>query len=645
MSEQTNTDKRDPTLYLYDVETFYDYFCAVFKVPGTNPNKKDNYLCFEISEFRNDAQELYKFLSKKPKLIGYNTLGFDSQVLEIFMQLKGRATANDLYNIAQKIIGAERPVVSPWKLKHVNKNLDLMKMWGYGRGPKSCSLKWLEFSMRLKRMKDLPYDFRKKVKTESAAQKIMRYCMYDVEATEEFYNVSKGLIKRRVDLSNTYPDFEMFNIADQNIGEDLFLDTMSRELGINKFELRKMRTIRKKVAIKDAILPYVKFETKVFQDVLDFYNKVVIDAEDDGSIILKNKIKYVAEHPDCHIEYGAGGIHASKTGLFKHDNEHEIWDWDVASYYPNLSIKNGFYPEHLTRKFCHVYEDKYNERKTYDKGTPMNVSIKLMLNAAFGKSKSLYSFFYDPMFFMQITINGQLLLSMLAEKLSRYGCELLQLNTDGLTVRVHKSKVEVMRKICVKWEELTQLELESAKYSTMALNDVNNYLAIYDGPEQKIKRKGRFEIYEDITGSECFYKNTSASIIPKALNNYFVYGIKPEETIYSEDNIYEFLYGERTKRNFKHVLAKSKNDGTVDHNVMSDRVLRFYMSTDGSSLKKFFNDFRVTSINKQGLITPLQYVRSPKASIYTTLDRQWYIDEVYSILQSMQIDLPIEAEN
>ena len=75
---------------------------------------------------------------------------------------------------------------------------------------------------------------------------------------------------------------------------------------------------------------------------------------------------------------------------------------------------------------------------------------------------------------MKTTVNGQLLLCMLSERLMEEipDCTMIQINTDGMTVRVHKKYIEQMKAICARWEKLTQLELESVMYSKMIIKDV-----------------------------------------------------------------------------------------------------------------------------------------------------------------------------
>ncbi len=73
---------------------------------------------------------------------------------------------------------------------------------------------------------------------------------------------------------------------------------------------------------------------------------------------------------------------------------------------------------------------------------------------------------------MQITINGQLLILMLAEKLSALGCQIIQANTDGITILYKKDLYDNIDSICKDWQTLTKLELEYAKYRKMVIRDV-----------------------------------------------------------------------------------------------------------------------------------------------------------------------------
>ena len=106
--------------------------------------------------------------------------------------------------------------------------------------------------------------------------------------------------------------------------------------------------------------------------------------------------------------------------------------------------------------------------------------------------------------------------------------EFIQINTDGITIRLPENKINNIKEVCIKLEELTGLQSEFSYYKQMIIRDVNNYAAVYDDSTKEnehIKLKGCFEIYKE------FHKDSSMSIVPIALKNYYIYNIPVEETI------------------------------------------------------------------------------------------------------------------
>ena len=168
----------------------------------------------------------------------------------------------------------------------------------------------------------------------------------------------------------------------------------------------------------------------------------------------------------------------------------------LSSMYPNLGISNRVYPEHLTEKFCDIYESLYQQRKSYPKGSAENAMLKLALNGVYGDSNNQFGHFYDPMYTMKITVNGQLSLCMLDEKLMDMpDMRIIQVNTDGITVAIRKQYKEQYAAICKAWQEQVKLELDFAEYSKMIIRDVNAYITVYTNG--KIKRKGPYQ-YEGL---------------------------------------------------------------------------------------------------------------------------------------------------
>jgi hypothetical protein len=80
------------------------------------------------------------------------------------------------------------------------------------------------------------------------------------------------------------------------------------------------------------------------------------------------------------------------------------------------------------------------------KGTPRSNAFKLAANGTYGNSNNEYSVFYDPRFTMAITINGQLMLCMLAEWLLSVPTVRFAGNTDGITYTIRRDMLPRRRK-------------------------------------------------------------------------------------------------------------------------------------------------------------------------------------------------------
>lgn len=279
-------------------------------------------------------------------------------------------------------------------------------------------------------------------------------------------------------------------------------------------------------------------------------------------------------------DYGTGGIHGSICGAVHSDDDHEIWDWDVASFYPNMAISNRIYPEHLSESFCERYEDLYNERKTVPKSNPVNKMYKDALNIVYGDSNSVYSPFYDPKYTMSITIGGQLSLCMLIERLiDTCSVRLIQANTDGFTVKIHKSKIETMKEHISRWEKVTGLIMEDSHYTSMYVADVNSYIACYTNG--KVKYKGRYEFLPFINQElGAMHKNHSATVIQMAVANEIVDGGDAISFIRNHDNPFDFMLRAKVSRSSRLVLEVDGED------IEQQNICRYYPSESGGKLVK-----------------------------------------------------------
>lgn len=275
------------------------------------------------------------------------------------------------------------------------------------------------------------------------------------------------------------------------------------------------------------------------------------------------------------IDFGVGGIHASLNNkIAKETKTYKLKDGDTSSFYPNMAISNEVYPLHLGKEFCRIYKEMYDQRKSFSKGSAENAMLKLALNGTYGKSNDKYSVFYDPQFTMTITINGQLTLLMLTDRLLDIeGLKIVQMNTDGITVAYRRETEEEYFAVCNQWQKDVKLELEYADYSKMIIRDVNNYIALYtDG---KVKRKGVYQ-YEGLG----WHQNQGGLVIPMAAEAFMLHGIPVEEFIMNHPNIFDFMLRTKVPRSSRLVLEYE------DREELQQNICRYYISKEGGKLVK-----------------------------------------------------------
>ncbi len=555
---------------IYDIEVYPNIFCI-----GLQHYVTGRRWYFEISAYRNDIQMFCKFLSilstHKCRMVGFNNVGYDYPVIHLIFKHGNMGIGyNEIYNKSYSIIKSNGPAKFAhmvWESDHAVPQLDLFKIHHFDNMAKSTSLKMLEFNMRMNDIQDLPFKVGIKL-MKSECVDLAKYMWHDIKATAMFYGKTLDQIRFREELTLKY-DRNFLNHNDTKIGKDFFIMKLeefnpgccySYTTGKKKI----VQTPRESIDLDQIILPYVKFENVEFQRILIWFQSQVI-TETKGSITDVN-----CTIDGFQFDFGTGGIHGSVESSIVHSTEEMIIeDWDVASYYPNLAIQNNLYPEHLGQTFCSIYQEIYEQRKQHKKGTTENAMLKLALNGTYGDSNNQYSPFYDPKFTMSITINGQLSLCMLAEQLIKLdSLRMIQINTDGLTIRYPRQHQAWVHEICKWWEGVTKLELESAEYTRMMIRDCNNYIAEYAGG--KLKRKGAYEY--DLG----WHQNHSALVVPRAAEAALVRGEDIREFIMNHDDVFDFFLRTKVPRN-----SRLEWGGETVQNIV-----RYYISTKGKTLQK-----------------------------------------------------------
>lgn len=560
----------NPHDWIYDLESYPNVFTASFKHVNTGHRMR-----FVISDWVNQLDHFVDFIyllqEAKCRMIGFNNIHYDYPVVHFILEhYEYRPTAKNIFTKSMSIINTS------WERRFDNviydseiqvPQIDLFKVHHFDNKARRTSLKTLEFNMRMYNISDLPYE-PGTILTREQVPFLLAYNDHDVDATEKFYIESLDAIEFREELSEKY-GVNMLNYNDTKIGKEYLIRELEKAIPGVCYEWtggqKTMRqTWRDVIDFKNVILPYIQFEQPEFQRIHHW--------------LLEQKItetKGVFTDLEATIDgfkfvFGVGGIHGSIPSQTIHStNTHVLYDWDVASYYPNIAIKNRFFPEHLSGKFCDIYHDIYLERKKHKKGTAINAALKLALNGSYGDSNSKYSPLYDPQFTMKITVNGQLLLCMLAEQLMKIpDLKMIQINTDGLTVLCPRGQIEIMESICDWWQKFTCLELEKAIYSRMMIRDVNNYIGEYENG--KLKRKGAYEYKRN------WSQNHSALIVPKAAEAALIHNKDIREFVTNHQDIFDFMLRAKVSRNELLMLGQRE----------IQKISRYYVSIDGAPLVK-----------------------------------------------------------
>lgn len=629
---------------VYDLETLsnlftYTGYCL----------QDQKYYQFVIHQDLNQSEELYNHLRRDKVMfqVGFNNESFDYPLEHYFISnykrfkhLSGQQLAQALYAQAQYIITTDDYTTIRDKDKYIQQ-YDLYLIWHYNNKARITSLKDLEFVMQMENIEEMPFTHTHWITTTDEIDQVLSYNKNDVLATYKFlettlghtdYSQYKGKdkIELRRSLSNKF-SVNCRNWPDVKIGEQLMLTLYSRATNSNKWDINKLRTARELINLKDCAPSWCNIKTKEFNSLLDEINKTTLGNH-------SNFEKSVIFH-GIKFDFGLGGTHGCiKSGVYNSDDVYIIYDLDVSSLYPSIAKSLNLYPAHLGPEFVKLY-GKFIEDRIAEKHKPkaerdqvLIEGYKLILNGTYGKSNEETSFLYDPLYTYKTTIAGQLFIAMWAERMVEKVPDLqfIQINTDGITIRLKRSDVDAIKQVCNTLTEETSLQIEDAYYSKMIIQDVNNYIAVYEDSAEHaehIKMKGLF--VDDVE----YHQNSSMKIVPIALKDYFVYGIPIEDTIKNHTNIYDFCLRLKINSSSKACWTYIKDKTTIS-TINLSRTTRYYISNTGGGLSVYYNGKKSPNRVNAGFNTTLfnNYYKSDDYNI----NYNFYIAECMKIINSIE---------
>ena len=556
-------------LNFYDFEVWPKLWCVTIINPITK----------EKTVIVNDAKKLiYHYAKHKDEIyVGFNSRNYDDYIFKAIL------------------CGFE-----PWKMNDwiINKG---KKGWEFSSLLQSVKLNSFDCMVGFNGLKtleafigmdiretEIPFDYDGEF-TQEMIDKVLFYNEHDVLATMRVFMERKSEFDSYIGLLKLF---------------DLPLSYLSK----SKAQLAAIITGAKKTKHKDefnvSLPPTMRIEK--YTKVTEYFEK---DWDYDTNLEIE-----IAGVPHT---YGTGGIHGAIPNYF---GEGEFIHVDVNSYYPSLIIR---YPEYCMsrtgaslEKFKEIYESRLAFKA---QGDARADALKIVINSFYGANKDKFNPLYDPRCANNICIFGQVLLTDLIERLEDH-CDLIQSNTDGLIIKLHENRDEVME-ICKEWEERTGMTLGYDRVFKIAQKDVNNYIMVMEKKgKQKIEAKGAY--VKDLNPLDY-----DLPIVNEAVKDYILKKIPVENTVLECNDLIKFQKVVKLSNKYKWVEHEQGN-GNIKYDNKAYRVFASRDNSDGRLLKckptekgdkkdKFGNTPDHCFI-ENGDITEMK--------IPSKLDKQYYID-------------------
>ena len=486
-------------MLFYDFEVFkFDWLVVIIDM-----TKKEEHVVI------NDPEELERIYQENRKDIwaGFNSRHYDQWIL------KGILCGFDPKKINDYIIIKDRPGYQYSSLfrNYPLNNYDVMN--NIDRG-----LKIFEgFMGNSIRETSVPFDIDRKL-TPEEIEETVKYCRHDVEQTIQVF------LKRREDFE---AHMGLVKLACQGGALDLSLigKTKPQLSAIILNATRQEHNDEFDIDFPDTM------RIEKYTNVVDWYsnpeNRCYTKWNPDKLKWEKNVLQTtVAGIPH---QFGWGGLHGA---VEKYHERGYFLNMDVASLYPSLMIRYNLHSRNMAdpKKYVEIYETRLKYKKEKN---PLQLPLKLVLNSTYGVMKDENNALYDPLQANKVCVYGQMLLLDLMERLEGY-CKIIQSNTDGILIKLKDGSdaaYEQIDDICYEWEKRTGLKLEFDEYREVFQKDVNNYIVI--DADGHYKSKGAYiKKLNDL--------DNDLPIVNKALIEYMVHGIHPEQTIDACNDLKEF---------------------------------------------------------------------------------------------------------
>lgn len=477
-------------------------------------------------------------------------------------------------------------------------------------------------------------------------QEMADYNDNDVYIVAELIRMNQEEVLLRYRISEEY-NVDVFSASRSTIADKVIVKLYSKFTGLHPKAFIDTKTIRRKIVVSEILSDKIAFSTPELNDILSDIRSLTLRGE---------KGEFDREFTFMGTSYtiATGGLHSNEIpAVYIENSDSIIVDRDVASYYPNMIRSLKVCQKHLIPKAWfriadtivderlehkHLAKDKSLDSIDRDKHATAAACLKIVANAGiFGKMGSEKSFLCDKKAMYQVTINGQLFLLMLIEKLELAGIHVISANTDGIVTIVPRELEQTADDICHWWEKHLGLELEFTYYTKYVTEGVNSYLTVKRGGSSKFKGRMNPKMFlEDLS------KGYNSPIVAKCVTEYFINGTPVMETLRNAKSILDFCrtqnVNHKYRLEFTHVV-----DGKIVTDIVQ-RNTRFYISSTGGTLMKVesmgWNEHNEEQVKKSSLCA------GQRVSICNTVDdtdiSELNVNYLYYYNEAMAIIEPIE---
>lgn len=532
------------------------------------------------------------------------------------------------------------------------------------------SLKTYIGRMGQKNMIDMPFEHDQDLKPKQY-QTVEDYCFNDIEGTYGLFKELREELALRESLGQEY-GIDLRSKSDAQAAEAI---------------LRSALNIRGRVEAQ--IPPYVTYTAPEFiqtknpdlQELIERLesHKFKIDHKTGSPVLPEWLSEKTFDIGYGKYQVGIGGLHSAhdKSFYIEETKDMGVSDFDVASYYPTVMLSCRLVPRmqgNRGEKFLEVYESIYHKRLDAKKAGNKAVanSLKITINGTIGKLGNRYSAFYSPDLMLAVTITGQLNLLCLIDELERIkGVSVYSANTDGIMVGYNRAAREKVMKVFDKNSKRTSFIYEETPYKTVAMKDVNNYIAITtDG---KAKRKGLYASNRKEENPLYLMKNPTMEVCANmaveylrdgkfdikkhknmrdfvAIRNVKGGGVQHTTTVEVDDWILDEDFGNKNniwvRKEVKEkdyawfekglfVRRKSKPSPILKGTggTPFGRVARWYMTKEKLPAITY-----TSSGNKVPKTEGAKLCMTLPDKLPKDLDLNWYIEETYSMLRDMGVN-------